>query len=403
MDRVHYNEMINKIGSLCCKNTLSQKNIYFFGHCNATEECIDLLLSKKYSVSAILDNNSSKHGMFYKNIPIKSPQIVSGKCFEDTIILILSKAYESMKHQLHEIGYKGEIVKIVDFNSYAEYSLDSSVIQSKTDRLKRGMISLKREKEKYNGYFRIYCPFCALGDVYNVLAYLPHYIDYKKIDKYVVYVVGEVCFDLAKMFGIENVEFLSQNEMDERVQANMYMNEQNAIIAHNDKPYAIYLQKALKIKKITHSMLYKYGVFSLSKDCQPYIPAKLDMYNGLNSIRKGKSVILSPYAKSVASIPDGCWIEIIKHYSKKKYDIYTNTVGDEKELPGTLKLQVPLSQFQSVVEQAGTFIGLRSGLCDVIQVAKCTKIALYPNCYYSDTEWKVADIFYIDGWENIVV
>ena len=58
---------------------------------------------------------------------------------------------------------------------------------------------------------------------------------------------------------------------------------------------------------------------------------------------------------------------------------------------------------RSVVERAGTFIGIRSGLCDVIREADCRKIALYPDCYYSDTKWKVEEIFHLDTFENIVV
>ena len=44
-------------------------------------------------------------------------------------------------------------------------------------------------------------------------------------------------------------------------------------------------------------------------------------------------------------------------------------------------------EIQSLVELAGVFIGIRSGLCDVIREADCRKIALYPDYCYCDTKW----------------
>ncbi|MXP75912.1 hypothetical protein GN277_11115 [Lachnospiraceae bacterium WCA-9-b2] len=58
---------------------------------------------------------------------------------------------------------------------------------------------------------------------------------------------------------------------------------------------------------------------------------------------------------------------------------------------------------KSVVERAGTFIGIRSGMCDVIRTAKCRKIALYPDYNYCDTKWKGIDIYEISEFENIFI
>ena len=62
-----------------------------------------------------------------------------------------------------------------------------------------------------------------------------------------------------------------------------------------------------------------------------------------------------------------------------------------------------LSELQCAAEYAGTFIGIRSGVCDVIREAACRKIALYPDCCYSDTRWKMAEIYHLEDFENIVV
>ena len=77
--------------------------------------------------------------------------------------------------------------------------------------------------------------------------------------------------------------------------------------------------------------------------------------------------------------------------------------GDERALPGTIPISPAVSEIQSVVEWAGTFIGIRSGICDVLREASCRKVALYPDYNYCDTKWKAIDIYRLEGWENIVV
>ena len=58
---------------------------------------------------------------------------------------------------------------------------------------------------------------------------------------------------------------------------------------------------------------------------------------------------------------------------------------------------------KSIVERAGIFVGIRSGMCDVLNTAEAKKIALYPDYNYSDTQWKAVDMYRLNGWENIVV
>ena len=58
---------------------------------------------------------------------------------------------------------------------------------------------------------------------------------------------------------------------------------------------------------------------------------------------------------------------------------------------------------KSVVERAGTYVGIRSGLCDVIRDVNAKKVAFYPDYNYSDTKWKAIDIYALAGWENIIV
>ena len=48
-------------------------------------------------------------------------------------------------------------------------------------------------------------------------------------------------------------------------------------------------------------------------------------------------------------------------------------------------------------------MGIRSGLCDIIDTAKCEKTVIFPDVYYSVTKTKVSDFFALHGWNTIVL
>ncbi|GHU41419.1 hypothetical protein FACS1894111_03690 [Clostridia bacterium] len=102
-------------------------------------------------------------------------------------------------------------------------------------------------------------------------------------------------------------------------------------------------------------------------------------------------------------MPPEFWEKIAADYSAKGYEIFTNAVGDELPICGTWLLNIPLSQMISAAEYAGTFIGIRSGLCDVLHSAKCHKTIVFPDCFYSTTLHKVADFFMLPGWDHVII
>lgn len=406
MDREHYAEMCANLRELTARQGIQGKRVYLFGHCNATEELADLLIQQGFTVSAILDNNAAKYGKTYREIPIVPPVAILEEDAEKTIVCIVARAYAAMNEQLRCLGFNGAVVKLVDYNSYAEYSLSEDTILRKRERLERGK-ELKEELEsRYPGCFKVLCPFPALGDVFFALSYLPYYLEKREIDRErVVYcVVGTACGQVVSLFrASDNMVCLPQKDMDKLVQACLYTEDDNSFIAHQDRPYVVNLHRALYLKCIPLEMIYRCGVFGLPADTEPVRPASLQEYPGLDRIRRGRAVILSPYAKSVTALPEGVWSEIVADYQRRGFQCFTNVVGDEKPLEGTDGISPAITQLQSLVEWAGNFVGIRSGLCDVIKYADCDKVALFPDYQYCDTRWKAIDMYAIDGWKNIVV
>lgn len=404
---MHYVEMISNLDKLADSDLLQSKDIYLFGHCNATEELATELLQRGFSVRAIMDNNIAKQGGVCYGIPIVAPVNILNQPLNDIVVCIVARAYEAMKEQLRDIGYQGEVYKLVDYNSYAEYSLSEDTIRCKSKRVKDGILRKQRLEQNYPECFKVLCPFSALGDIFLAMSYLPYFLEKRTIKKCVVGVIENACAQVAELFGQENVhiETFTQKDMDELIQACLYTRDSSFFIAHQDRPYVVNLHRALYVKCIPLEQIYCCGVFGLPADTKPVKPKaeKQRQYFGLQDICKGKAVILSPYAKSVTALPERIWQDIVQYYKGKGYQCFTNAVGNEQVLEGTLRISPAICELQSVAEYAGTFIGIRSGLCDVLKYAQCKKIALYPDYHYCDTRWKAIDMYAIDGWDNIVI
>lgn len=403
MDRQYYDEMITSLNFLEQEQNLRKKRIYLFGHCDASENLVNVLLDRGYVPIAILDNNVSKYGNRYRGVIIEPP----GKILEDeqeqTLVCIAARAYAAMSAQLKCLGYKGQICRLVDYNTYADYSLSDETIVRMRKREQEGEILLNILKEKYPDTFILLCPFCALGDIYIMMSYLPVFLSKRGIKKCVIGVIGNICAQVVKLYGGYNVESFVQKDMDKTIQAALYTKDKNVFIPHQDRPYVVDLFKALYIKKIPLEQIYCCGVFGLPKETDPISPTEFREYEKIESIPKGNAVVFSPYAKSVTALPEKVWKDIVLYYKNLGKVCYTNVVEDEQPLEGTIGITPEMNELRSVVERAGCFVGIRSGICDVLKTANAVRIALFPDYNYCDTQWKAFDMYFIDGWKNVVV
>jgi hypothetical protein len=401
MEKYYYDEMLQNL--VAYESKIKSSDIFLFGHCEATLALADVLLERGIVPVAILDNSAEKQGKDYKGIPVLSPESILKADGKKAMVLIVTRFYEAMNAQLRSLGFKGEIVKLADYNTFAEYSLSEETINRKQQRLEHGKELLNGLKTKYKGTFLVFCPHNALGDICFAMSFLPAFLATRGFDRYAVFTPSKSCADVAMIYGAENVEAMEPKELEATIQAVIYTQDEACFIAHHDRPYVVNLHKALYKKLITLETVYKCGVYGLPKETKPIEPMCFTEYDKLDQIPEGKTVILAPYAKSVAPIDERIWTDIVKDYGSRGYKVYTNVVGNEEPLPGTEGLSAKISEMKSILERAGTFIGIRSGLCDVVRTAKCKKIALYPDYNYCDTKWKAIDMYSIDGFENIAV
>ncbi len=401
MEQTYYNEMTENVRYH--ERILRGKNIFVFGHCEASLTLINTLKDYDINPVSILDNSREKYGLSYNGIPVVAPKEVLNYDQNMTAVLIVTRFYEAMYSQLRQIGFKGDIFKLVDYNTYAEYSFSEDTITRKLNRVSNGIDILNALKDKYKESMLILCPYNALGDVYFCMSYLQAYLSKKGRERYAVCVPSNACAVVVRLFGTHDVEVFGQRQLDALIQAAIYTMDPDCFIAHQDRPYVIDLHKALKQNKIPLDKIYCCGVFGLEWGTEPRSPEMWKEWNDLEKIAEGKGVILSPYAKSVTALPTQIWEDIIKDYNRQGFQVFTNVCGDEEPLDGTEPLRAGLSEMKSIVERAGTFIALRSGLCDVLRTASCRKIALFPDYYYCDTKWKSIDMYSIEGFDNVPV
>ena len=394
--------MMRALDALFAARSFEGRAVFLFGHCNAAEEAADCLLARGVLPVAVLDNNASKRGLTCRGIPIAPPERIRDCGAADGIVLIAARFHAEMEAQLRRIGYDGEIVRLVAYDSFAEYSLSDETRARRVARMRRGAKTLERIRDRHPAQHLVVCPNNALGDVYQAMAFLPAYLAKRGIGDVAIVTVGEACRRVAELFGAEDVATLAQEEMDEFVQALIFTRERNAIIAHHDRPYTDNIIKWLDRHFLSFMDYYRRAVYGLAADTPPASPSRLASFENGGQMPKGRSVILSPRAKSVTEPEDAFWEGIAEDCANRGLGVYTNTAGGEPSIRGTTPLCVSIAQVIAAAEHAGTFIGLRSGLCDVLRTAKCRKIVVFPDCFYSTTPHKVADFFALPGWETIV-
>jgi hypothetical protein len=377
---------------------LQDVTIYAFGHTAATEEMRGRLARYELTLTGILDNNRAKQNTSLHGVPIIAPDAVADLS-EPSVVLIASRFHSEMRQQLLDLGYAGEIIRVgtASIGPDTRFGTDPE----------RGARLLDQFRSAHPDRHLVVCPFGALGDVYWALAYLPESDNRQPAPAVVV--VGEGCRQVAGLFGHEDVYSLTQVEMDDLVAAVVDTGAQDATIAHHDRPYGDCAPvRALDERFMSFTDLYRELVYKLPPRSRPNAPSRDVPANQsdrlwASAIPRGRTVLMAPYAKSVVPVPWSFWEHTAERYLSQGYVVATIVYGDEDPIPGTLALEIPIPEILDAVEHAGTFISLRSGLCDVVHTARARKIHAFPDALYSTTPYKVADFFALPGWESLVV
>lgn len=375
MNSVLMNKLYKMLDSVECDN----KYVVFFGANKITELAIRYLGAKGIKVNAIIDNDKNKTNTYKYGVCINTPESVLGNYRADAKIFIASRYVNEMTKQLQEMGYEPGIHifnTIFQIKDLSENEFDENILTAK-----RGEEIYRELMDDMDKSRLFICPYKGIGDIYFIGAYFNEYCKKENVSDYVFVVVGNVCRRVAEMFAVQNVKVLSQDDMDALVKYIGFVGAEKTnamILNHNALHYNILTPLEVAFR-IYWGEVFLNGVFEFENDVKASMPIK-KVDEDIEVIDKGKTVILAPYANTVGNIEQSIWEKLTEKLIEMGYTVFTNSIGEsEPVIKGSKVLNFPLETAIDVVEKAGIFIGLRSGLCDIIASANANKIILYPD------------------------
>lgn len=124
--------------------------------------------------------------------------------------------------------------------------------------------------------------------------------------------------------------------------------------------------------------------------------------NGERAKRQKRTVVLMPYANSLALLSDSFWDKLVCLLKKAGYTVFTN-VGSyrgERALAGTESICKGLLETAIFCEGCDAVISLRSGMCDLLAFSSTKLIVLNSTETYFNN-WNLRDVFDREGIYNV--
>lgn len=366
------------------------KRVVIFGCTIYARDIRDFLKNYGITVDAIVDNNVQKAGNSCLGVKVYLPKeyLIPNK--KETLVIICSKYNFEMIEQLKSMGYQEEInilnIPVYESQSWADDSLEE--LNLAFSLVNKGFQVYIKLKDKYSPFAKVFlCPYPGTGDIYMACAFLKTYLQNKSINNYILIVGNNSCKKTAELFQLQNIcvvdieeirlllkawEFLGTEKMD--LKPLLYWGWRTKRFLYADEH-----------PQITFSEMFRYDVFGFNKDalmCRPqsHCESKYahQLFEKLN-LPAGKTVIIAPYAGSfVSEISLEIWEKIVQGLLDRGYKVCTNCYGKkEKNIKNTIPIIFPYEEAVNVLEYAGGFIAVRSGLCDIVSTAKCKMLIIY--------------------------
>ncbi|MBR1409253.1 MAG: hypothetical protein IJ573_10225 [Clostridia bacterium] len=254
----------------------------------------------------------------------------------------------------------------------------------------RGLAVYLRLREKYGENARFYVNhYPGTGDIYLTSMFMPAWAKRHPDERAVVTVIGKGGEKVAKLFPLQDVEVLSQQDTKALIRFYELCGDQMDIHVEILHYHAMamnsgILERFAGYKGLDFLSIYLGVVFPgltpadaakpAFSENDPAIDALFDRYG----LQRRKTVLLVPYANTIDEMSDQFWTYLVAALKEKGYSVCTNVSGDEEPLPGTEGVFVPYRGLRQFLETAGVTIQLRCGLTDMIAGFDCKKIILYP-------------------------
>ena len=368
LDRLILNEKIKRNDSIA-----------IFSVTKATEHIIDRL--RGYNIVSVLDNDNELEGSFCRGVEVYTPaRYLSGEHRDGLKIIVATRSYVDICEQLHKLGYLIDEQVFVTYVEYEPYG-----IRRISDDFRRGREIYDDIRRRYPSERLYFITYAGIGDTYLAGMYLADRMKYDGVGVGAVIFITDVCrrvFSVLDHGACVSGEYVI-GDNDDAMRLLLYIKQvgyDRLNVCNLTHSYDLidpgYLRgyKGLDFNTMLQTVSYH---APLRKSRVRVLSEKTDDVFKKHALAKGRTVLISPYARSVKSVTKDFWSEMVSRLKNMGYDVCTNVSGDESGIEDTIPLSLSIEQVYDFVEKAGCFIGLRSGLCDLISGAKAKKIILY--------------------------
>ena len=355
------------------------KKVYLFGVSENTRQIIRILRAYQIEPEGILDNDKIKQGSYCSGILVEAVEALEDARNPQNLYIVCSLYWREMTAQLKAIGIRNKNI----FMLYKEEALTECIYHAiRGKKIYEGLIA------RYGEVPVFVCPYTGTGDIYLIGTFWKQYVEKINLEKYIFVVISGACEKVARLFGINNIVRL-ENKAESSYLIRYYMlcPKKAKIKVLNDSWGQIHtnpLEWFRGYKGLEFMQLFRKFVFRLPDSAQPEHPIfedkakEVDKFFRENQLEEKNTVILSPYSNTLADLPDRFWRKVAEALKEMGYVVCTNSNGStEPAVEGTVPVFFPLDAAPQIVGRAGYFIGIRSGLCDIISGSDAKKIILY--------------------------
>lgn len=366
-------------------NGFRDERLYIFGYSYITQVLCETLYAHQVQVEAFLDNARDKIGTMHGDIPILAPASLPDA--QNVYVLIHSAHAKEMIAQLKEIvpDIGARIINL-------EYPKKDSDGFWKETQYETSLRMLREGEEIYRRISAedthlVIGPMLSLGDYSLMELTLHQYLETYGITRYKVIVCGRGAQKTVALFHEQDIVMLSPDEMHRFLKYVMFVGEErcNAILAIMQYYATRHFFHLINGQELKCARMFPEFLFQIE---EPYECRRPDIYAPVAEtemealgMKKGRSVILSPYANTMNALPTTFWEALIAECKVCGMEVFTNASGSEQELPGTKRLDVPLNRMGTYMQYAGYFVSLRSGLNDITGRADCAQAVIYRKRY----------------------
>ena len=370
---------------------LRGRRIILYGWTRYAEDICSALTENGLTLSGLVDSSPEKDG--WEPIPgLRCTLPEKSLCprGDDTVVIIVSKYAREMRGRLASLGYgKAQILELpVSENTGCSLDTSRETLEREFQTVCRG-VEVRRSLPEG----KLIPSFGGTGDVYWLCSLLSGYLRSAGIDDYTLLLEEKKglnsCRRVAALFGVERVEARPLEEMTALFKAWEFLGSDRLEMKPDLHLGSRLVRNIRPDKQNGHfplwrnhlnSMLCQYFYYPGARPAEPF--RRNVFFNSwlCLGLHPGRTVVLSPYAAAFQStLARGeFWPRLAAELRERGYDTATNCTREEQPIPGTVPVCPDYEDLTGLLDCAGGFIAVRSGLCDIASSARnCRMVLLY--------------------------